>query len=316
MRASAAVACDRRGGQSQGVLHRQCDAERPGLRQRQVVSVDALVAAGQRRVVGVADETDRHVLFVPQVVERLHDLFGEVFGDGRGLVHVPQGHDEVLDARPPRVAFLVVQLADGLRPADFDALDVVGDDDLLVLEIAPDFVVPDLDLDATIERPALFGQVRGDRLRLAGPLVGDGFGRKAERILEVLGHLAGTFPGEARVVPEDAHQGVGQRLRVRVPDEVDADVLTVPHPLEDLGELVDVLGRNIRHAGFETDRRYDVLELDGLELFSGDLLHLQPVAALAVEQSRVLRPPRERLVAGEMPLDLLARPYRFDRVGA
>ncbi len=279
-------------------------------------SVNALVAAGQRRVVGVADEPDRHVLLVPQVVERLPDLFDEVFGNGSGLVLVPQWHDEVPDARPPRMAFPVSQLADGLHPADLDALDVIGDDDFFVPEGVPDLVVPDLHLDATVERPALFGQVRGNRLRVAGPLVGDGFGRQPERRLEVLGHLAGTLPGEARIVPEDAHQRVGERLRVRVPDEVDADVSAVPHALEDPGELVDVVGRNLRHTRFEPDRRNDILQLDGLEFLADDLPDLQPIAPLAVEQIRVLRPLPECLVAGQMPLDRLAQLGLVDRSGA
>src|SRR5262249_11506371 len=159
----------------------------------------------------------------------------------------------------------------GLHPADLDALDVIGNDDLFVLEGVPNLVVPDLHLDATVERPALFVQIRGDRLRVAGPLVGDAFGRQPERRLEVLGDFAGTLPGESRIVPEDADQRVGERLRVRVPDEMEANVLAGPHAVEDLGERVDVAGRNLRHTRLEVDRRDDVLQLDGLEFLDGDL---------------------------------------------
>ena len=91
-----------------------------------LVPVKALIAAGQRRVVRVADEPDRHALLVPQVVERLLDLFGESVGNGNVLVLVPQWHDEVLDARPRRLAFLVSHLADVLHSADLDALEVIG----------------------------------------------------------------------------------------------------------------------------------------------------------------------------------------------
>ena len=126
MRRPATVAFDRRRGQSQDFLHGQCDAVRPCLRQRQLVSVSALVEASQRRVVGVADEPDRHAPLVPQVVERLPDLFGEGVGNGSVLVLVSQWHDKVPDPRPRRLAFLVSHLADGLRPADLDELGFIG----------------------------------------------------------------------------------------------------------------------------------------------------------------------------------------------
>src|SRR4029077_11436894 len=99
-----------------------CNAVRACLRQRQLVSVSALVAAGQRRVVSVADEADRHAPLVPQVVERLPNLFGEGVGNGSGLVLVPHWHDEVPDAHPWGVAFPVAHFANGLRPADLDEL--------------------------------------------------------------------------------------------------------------------------------------------------------------------------------------------------
>ena len=111
--------------------------------------------------------------------------------------------------------------------------------------------------------------------------VGDGVGRQPERLLEVLGHLAGALPRQAHVVPELARQLRGEPLRIRVPHEVDADVLAVAHALEDPGELLDVVGRNLRHAGFEVDRRDDVSQLDGFELLADDLPRLQPIAPLA-----------------------------------
>jgi hypothetical protein len=296
-------------------VHRQRDAERPGLRQRQLVSVDALVALGQRPIVGVADEPDRHTLFVPEVREGLLDLPGEFLGDGGGLVLVPQRYDDVLDTCTARLTLFVTQLTEGLHSANLDALDVVGDDDLLVLECTLDFVVPDLHLDATILRSALFVRVRGHRLRVADPLVGDPLRRQREHLLEVLGDLSGPLARQARVVPEDARQRARERLRIRVSDEMEAHVLAVPHALEDRVELVDVARRNLRDARFEVDRRDDVLQLDGLELLDGDLLDRQLVAVLAVEPGRILRPAPVRLVAGKMALDRLARLDRVDRIG-
>src|SRR2546429_4653876 len=81
------------------------------LRQRQVVSVSALVQASQRRVVSVADEPDRHAPLVPQVVERLPDLSCEGIGNGSVLVLVRQWRDKLSDARPRRLAFPVSHLA-------------------------------------------------------------------------------------------------------------------------------------------------------------------------------------------------------------
>ena len=104
-----------------------------------------LVAAGQRRVVGVADEPDRHALLVLQVVERLPDLSGEGFGNRNVLVLVPQWHDEVPDARPRRLAFLESHLADGLHPAHLDALDVIGH--IRVERPFPEFLVGQMPLD-------------------------------------------------------------------------------------------------------------------------------------------------------------------------
>src|SRR6202158_4080103 len=80
----------------------------------------------QRRVVSVADEADGHAPLVPQVVERLPDLFGEGIGNGSVLVIVPQWRDKLPDARPRRLAFPVSHLANVLRPADLDELGFIG----------------------------------------------------------------------------------------------------------------------------------------------------------------------------------------------
>src|SRR5215470_17709444 len=91
-----------------------------------MVSVSTLVAASQGRIVRVADELDRHAPLVPQIVESLTDLSGEGIGNGSVFVRVPQWHDEVPDARPRRLAFLVSHFANGLRPADLDELGFTG----------------------------------------------------------------------------------------------------------------------------------------------------------------------------------------------
>ena len=120
------VAFDCGGRQSQGLLHGQRDAVCPCFRQRQLVSINALVALGKFRVVGVAYEPDRHAVLLPQVVERLPHLSGEGFGNGIGLVLIPQWRDEVFDTRPRRLAVLESHLAHGLDAANLDALGVIG----------------------------------------------------------------------------------------------------------------------------------------------------------------------------------------------
>src|SRR5215470_9822003 len=121
----ATVAFDRRGGQSQDFLHGQRDALRPCLRQRQMVSVSALVAASKRRVVSVANKPDRYTLLVSQVLECLPDLSGEGIRNGNVLVLIPQWHDEIPNAGPRRLAFPVSHFANGLHSANLDDLDFI-----------------------------------------------------------------------------------------------------------------------------------------------------------------------------------------------
>src|SRR5262245_64409314 len=89
-----------------------------------MISVSALIAAGQRLVVGVADEPDFHALFVLQVAERLPDLSGEVLGYRTGLALVPQWRNEVSDARTRRLAFHEAHLAEFFDPANLNTLNV------------------------------------------------------------------------------------------------------------------------------------------------------------------------------------------------
>jgi hypothetical protein len=115
-----------RGRQSQCFLYGQCNAVGHCFRQRQVVSVYALFPLAQRCIVGVAQKPDRHSVLAPQVVERPPDLRCKSFGNRNGLFFVLQWRDEVPDACAGCLAFPESQLADGLHPADLDALDVIG----------------------------------------------------------------------------------------------------------------------------------------------------------------------------------------------
>src|SRR6185369_5760267 len=126
VRGTTTVTLDYRTRQSQLFSHGKCNAVRPCLGQRQMISVGLLVAAGQWSVVGVADETNRYVLFATQIIESLADLSAEVFGDGNVLVVIPQRHNEISNAGPRRIPVPVSHLADGFYSADLDALDVIS----------------------------------------------------------------------------------------------------------------------------------------------------------------------------------------------
>ena len=314
LRVAAAIALDGRRRKVECILDGERDAVSARSRQGEVVSVDALVATRQRHVVGVPDETDRQVAPVAEIVERLPDLGRECLGYGGRLVVMAQRHDEVAYARPAGVPLQVAHLADRLHAADLDAPDVLGDDDLLVAHRGADLVVPDLDFHAAVEGPSLVACIRRDRLRVACPLVRDGFRRQVEHRLEILRDLACALAREARVVLEHARERRRQRLRVGMADEVHAQVPAVAHAVEDRAEGGDVFGRDLGHAGLEPDRRDDVPQLDGLELLAFDLADFQPVAALLVEHGGILCPARERLVVGEVAFRRLQ--YRLlDRTG-
>ena len=244
-------------GRPERLLHRQRDAVRSRLGQRQVVPVDARGPAGQRHVIRVTDEPDPHVLLVAQVVDCLTDLPGELLGQAGGVVLVAQRGHQVPDARAARVALQVAHLADRLDAADLDLLEVRGDEHLLLAQAFPRLVVPDLDLDAPIERPAIGGRVAGDRPRVAGPFERYRLRRQPERELEELGHLAGALARQPRIVAIDLREPLRQRLRVGVTHEMHAHVPAVAHAVEYLAEALDVAARNVRHAGLEAYRRHD-----------------------------------------------------------
>ena len=61
-------------GQGQTFLDRQCSAPRHGFGEPVVVSVNALVPALQRHIVGISDELDSQMLFTAQIAQGLTDL--------------------------------------------------------------------------------------------------------------------------------------------------------------------------------------------------------------------------------------------------
>ena len=297
-----AVTRDRGGVEAEAVLDGERHPPGGGLRQRIMGTVDALGRAGERHIVGEADELDHHVLLVGQVLQRARYLQRELRGHVDGARLVAQRRHQVQHPGALLVALHVAQLADRLDAADLHPLELIGHHPLLERHRILELVVPDLHLDPAVERPAGRGGVRGDRLRVPRPLVDDGIRCQAERALEVLGHLAGPGLGQARVVAIDLLKPRRERSVVRMAHQVQAHVVTVTHLVEHGAQLGDGVGRDVRHSGLEVDGLDHVGELDrigrdGLHFHQPDL-----VAAERLEPLRLERPALHRLLARQMPL--------------
>ena len=211
---------------------------------------------------------------------------------------------------------LVTQLADGLDPADLDAFEVLRDQHFLLAQLLAGLVVPHLDLDAAVERPARGGRVRRDGLRFSRPFERYRLRRQRQGCLEELRDFACPLARQALVVAVDACKGVRQRLGVGVADEVQAHVAPPAHRLEDLLELAHVARRDVGDPGLEADRRHQTGELDGLEFLAGDFPGLETVPERLLEGVGVVRPLPEGLVVGQVPLNRLADRHVPDVVGA
>ena len=157
-------------------------------------------------------------------VQSFPDLPREGFRDPERLLVDSQRGDQVLDPRPTLKAVAVAQHADGLDPADLDPLELLRDHDLLDGGRRRAPVVPDLDLDATVQGSARLGLVRGEGSGVSGPLERDRLGRQLECRLDELGDLAGALPGKPPVVAVDPREVLRERLRVGVSDEVRTQV--------------------------------------------------------------------------------------------
>jgi hypothetical protein len=305
-RRAPAVAFDRGRRQTERLLHGERDAARTRAGEADLVAVDALVALGERRIVGVADEFHEHVLPIAHVRERLADLLHERGRHVDGLFVETQRRDDVLDACAALVAVDVAQTAQGLHAADFDASEVLEDYDLVERRALLHLVVPNLDFDAAILRAARFGRVRRDGFLVAGPFIRDALGTQSERALQQLRNLAGSLSRQALVVAEHSGERRRQRLRIGVPDEMQPHVAPVAHAREDSSQIGDRRLRNLGDTRLEVDRRHEIHELHRLELLGGDFAHLDPVPGLRLQDGWVVNPLGERPVAGQVAFDGLA----------
>ena len=286
---TATVADDRLVRYAESFLQRQRSSmcARPG--KRQVIGVDARVTLAERHVVGVADQLDRDVLLLLQVLQPTLHLRDERFRNFRRFV-VEQRLDQIADAGAMRVAFLEAHLTNGLHTADLHALEVLLDQHLLVDERSLGLVVPHLHFDAPVHGAPFRGRVGRDRSRGAGPLVRDRLGRQRQARLQELSNFAGALARQPGVVAVDTRQLSGERLVVGVAHQMQAHVTTVAQIVEHLAQRLDVALRNVRDARVEADRRHDVRELHRPEPFCMDGSHLDAIARLLLQQLRIVRP--------------------------
>ena len=217
-----------------------------------------------------------------------------------------QRRDEILDTCTFRMTFHIAQLANRLHAADLDALDLLRHEEFLERDLFGDLVVPDLDLDAAVQRAACLGLVARNRVGIAGPFIRDSLGRQRQRGLEVLGHLAGALARQPGVVAVDFDEPRRQRSAVGMADEVQAHVEAVLHAFENLGQRLDRRVRDVGNARFEADRRYEVGELDRFDLVLERLAQLDAIALDRVDAIGVLDPLRDAAVERQVTLGRLA----------
>ncbi len=298
-------------GQAQGVLDSEGNPPGHGLRQSQLVAVDALVPLVQGGVVGIGGKLDDDMLLAVEIVQSLPDQLQEFLRDLHHPLVVMEGGDEVPHPGPMGVPFLVAQLADGLGAADLDAIHVVADDHFLLGRLFTDLVVPDLHLHAPVAGAACLGRVAGGRLAVAHPFVGDRLGGKPQGALEIFGDGSRPLPGKPDVVAVAGHQVAPQRQVVGMADKVEAHVPAIAHALEHPAQQFQVVLGNLRLAQGEEDGRDQVVELDRFHDLLDHLHLFRAVPLVLGEEGGILGPQGKALVGSQVHFDGLAARRRF-----
>jgi hypothetical protein len=136
-----------------------------------VGAVNALVAIRQRHIVGVADELDRDILLLTQIVHRLPYVIDECCGHLASRVLIAKRLDQISNTRAPFVPFHEAHLADGLHAAHLETFHFLLDEHLLLDARLLDVVVPHFDFDAPVQSAPSGGGISCNRLRRSGPFV-------------------------------------------------------------------------------------------------------------------------------------------------
>ena len=121
----------------------------------------------------------------------------------------------------------------------------------------------------------------------------------------MLGDLAGALARQAGIVAVDRLQAWRQRSAVGMPDQVQANVDTVLHALQDFAQLHYRRRRDLSHAGLEVNRRHQAGELDRFERVLECFASFDRVALFGGGIFGILDPDHEGIIAGKMAFDRL-----------
>ena len=211
---------------------------------------------------------------------------------------------------------LVTHFTDGFGPADFDPVDILGNDHFLLGFLLADDVIPDFDFDTTIQRPALFRCVAGHRLAFTEAVVGNCFWWQAQGGLEIFGRGPGAFPRQLDIVAKTLLDGPEQLQVVRMADKMQPHVMLVAHVVENVAQHRQVIVGDIGHTEREQDGRHKVVQLDRSHCRNHDLFRCDAITLIFIENNRVMNPELVILVGRQVLLHgLTTRTHFLGTVG-
>ena len=196
---------------------------RAGGGEPDIISVHDRHAPSQPFVARVADESQADVSLALEVRHGAGELLAQVGLDPRLALFDRDGFEfaprRIVD---PGHELGVLRIRTHLR---------------LVGKLEEGIVVPELDLDAPIERASSWRRVRGNRPGVSASIARDRGGRQLELILDLEDHAMCSRFRDCEVVAVDSLRTTGQRDVVGVGDELHRDVLLVSQVVEGLLDL-------------------------------------------------------------------------------
>ncbi len=242
-----------------GLHHAPC----ADLRQGASVAVDQRRPSIEQFALGVTGEVDPRVLpALLEAVDDAHQALQPVVTELRRAVDERHRLQRWLAIRAIRLRQVLAGVA-----VNGTGLDIAH------RGAAADRVVPDLDLDPPVERPAPGGVVRRQRLGRAPTLEHDLVLAQAEALARGLGHLAGVGPRQAGGIAVALAREFAQAGGVGMADEAHAQVRCFRELVEPALELGEGAGRQFAERSGEADGRDDVAQLHDFDIAPPPLEH-------------------------------------------